>query len=165
MTHRLIACIGKSNLKSNFLYQAEDVADSELKAACEAWYFDHKVVVRGPPGRRQLPYGGMPLLSQRGLTDMMSLEHAGEPERGWRGISACLRAYGIWPHLGPLPRTMLLQDRPPQIQRRIDDTRARSMRAAQQKIAAVQAQHAIAAQGRQNALDLLDDRVWVTRYY
>ncbi|KAK8094199.1 hypothetical protein PG997_000884 [Apiospora hydei] len=57
---------GKSNLKgSNFLYTSEDLADYELKACCEAWYFDHKTMVRHP-GRNQIPYGGMPLLSLGG---------------------------------------------------------------------------------------------------
>lgn len=108
--HGFIAAqTGKSNLKDgSFLYTTEDMADYELKACCEAWYFDHKTVVRHP-GRNQLPYGGMPLLSLKGFTDMMAVESAGEPERSWRGLNAALRHYGIWPAMGPLPREVFLQ--------------------------------------------------------
>ncbi|KAH8677780.1 hypothetical protein BX600DRAFT_506788 [Xylariales sp. PMI_506] len=157
--------IWKSNLKGNALYPPEDVADAEMKAACEAWFFDHKVVIRGPPGRRQLPYGGMPLLSLRGLTDMMAVEYAADPELGWRGVNASLRRYGVWPALGPAPRECLLPDRPPQVQQRIEAVTVRSARAAQEKLAAVRTKHMLQQQGQQAALDLLDDRVWVRRYY
>ncbi|KAK8094200.1 hypothetical protein PG997_000885 [Apiospora hydei] len=34
----------------------------------------------------------------------MAVESVGEPERGWRGLNAALRHYGIWPAMGPLPR-------------------------------------------------------------
>ncbi|KAH6656381.1 hypothetical protein BKA67DRAFT_154192 [Truncatella angustata] len=153
----------KSNLKGNIMFTPEDIADAELKAACEAWPFDHKVVVRNP-GRTPLPYGGMPLLSLRGLTEMMAVEHAAEPERGHRAIQAVMTRYGVWPHLGPLPRGCLPADMPPQIQRRVEQVRERSIRAAQEKMQANQTRLAIEAQGRQNALDLLDPP-WVRRVY
>ncbi|KAK7948562.1 uncharacterized protein PG986_009448 [Apiospora aurea] len=140
---------GKSNLKGgNFLYTSEDLADYELKACCEAWYFDHKTVVRHR-GRNQIPYGGMPLLSLRGFTDMMAVESAGEPERGWRGLNAALRHYGIWPAMGPLPREVFLQDMPRQLQQRLEQVKIRSHRAAQERLDAARVQAQIQAQGRQ----------------
>ncbi|KAI1844196.1 hypothetical protein JX266_009680 [Neoarthrinium moseri] len=154
----------KSNLTGNIMFAPEDIADAELKAACEAWPFDHRVAVRNP-GRPQLPFGGMPLLSLRGLTDMMAVEHAAEPERGQRGLNAVLARYGIWPHLGPLPRSALPPARPVQVQRRCDEVRARSLRAAQDKLQANQARLMLEAQGRQHALDLIDYPHYVRRYY
>jgi hypothetical protein len=155
---------GKSNLNSSLLFQPEDMADFELKGVCEAWRFDHKVAVRNP-GRIQLPYGGMPLLSLRGLTDMMSVEYAGHPHRGYTAINTCLRTYGVWPALGPLPRAMLPDDMPPQVQRRIDEVAVRSQRLAQEKVRATQATSEIMAQGRQHAIDLVSDSYHVRRYY
>ncbi|KAK8086687.1 hypothetical protein PG994_001661 [Apiospora phragmitis] len=141
--------IWKSNLKGgNFLYTAEDLADYELKACCEAWCFDHKTMVRHP-GRNQIPYGGMPLLSLQGLTDMMAVESAGEPERGWRSLNAALQHYGIWPAMGPLPREVFLQDMPRQLQQRLEQVKIRNHRAAQERLDAVRVQGQIAAQGRQ----------------
>ncbi|KAI1780758.1 hypothetical protein F4818DRAFT_435954 [Hypoxylon cercidicola] len=55
---------------------------------------EHNISVRNP-GRPQLPYSGTPLLTQRGFVGMMAVEHAGDPERGWRGINAALRYYGV----------------------------------------------------------------------
>ncbi|KAK7920806.1 hypothetical protein PG985_008828 [Apiospora marii] len=157
--------IWKSNLKDgSFLYTSEDMADYELKACCEAWYFDHKTAVRHP-GRNQLPYGGMPLLSLQGFTDMMAVESAGEPERAWRGLDAALRHYGIWPAMGPLPREVFLQDMPRQLQQRLEQVKIRSHRAAQEKLDAVRVQTQIQAQGREAALDLIDGPRYVRRYY
>ncbi|KAK8134265.1 hypothetical protein PG984_006277 [Apiospora sp. TS-2023a] len=180
--------IWKSNLKDgSFLYTSEDMADYELKACCEAWYFDHKTAVRHP-GRNQLPYGGMPLLSLKGFTDMMAVESAGEPERAWRGLNAALRHYGIWQAMGPLPREVFLQvklvfefrgvmvaniailgsqDMPRQLQQRLEQVKIRSHRAAQEKLDAVRVQTQIQAQGREAALDLIDGPRYgyVRRYY
>ncbi|KAK8038891.1 hypothetical protein PG993_007302 [Apiospora rasikravindrae] len=156
--------IWKSSLKgSNFLYTSEDLADYELKACCEAWYFDHKTAVRHP-GRNQIPYGGMPLLSLQGFTDMMAVESAGEPERAWRGLNAALRHYGIWSAMGPLPREVFLQDMPRQLQQRIEQVKIRSHRAAQERLDAAQLQCQIQAQGRQAALDLIDGPYYRRRY-
>jgi hypothetical protein len=144
------------------MFTSEDIADAELKWACEAWYFDHRVAVRNP-GRQKLPYGGMPLLSQRGFTDMMAVEHAAEPERACHGLNAALRAYPTaMPHMPrPLPRTALLPARPPEVQRRIDDVSRRSRAAAEEKLAANHARLSLEARGRQNALDLIGN----VRYY
>lgn len=144
------------------MFAPEDIADTELLWACEAWGFEHAVSERHP-GRPQLPYGGMPRLTARGFADMMAVEHAAEPERGFRALNAALRAYpAVLPPLPrPLPRAALPAACPPQVQRRVDDVTLRARAAAQRKLDATHAQMRIQAQGRRAALDLVSDN----RYY
>jgi hypothetical protein len=155
--------VWKANRTSNAMYTAEDMADFELKAACEAWNFDHQVVVRHP-GHRQLPYGGMPLLSVRGFTDMLAVEHAADPDLAWRGLNAAMRQYGVWSNRGALPRQVLLTSMPPEVQNRINEVSVRSKNAALTRINANQARLMLEQQGQQNALDLLRDRRYVYYY-
>lgn len=106
----------------------------------------------------------MPLLSLRGLTDMMAVEHATDAYRGHKGLNAVLGRYNIWPHLGPLPLEYLPKEMPAEVQTRIAVVTQKSARAAQEKLQANQARLMLEAQGRQNALDLLDPP-WVRRVY
>jgi hypothetical protein len=144
------------------MFAAEDMADFEMKAACEAWYFDHVVVVR-TPGARQLPYGGMPLLSLRGFTDWISVETSGFPDRAWRGLNAALQHYGVWPERGPMPRDILPASMPAEVQVRINRASERGRAASQQKLSANASRLALEQQGRQNALDLIGDVRYVYR--
>ncbi|KAI1388583.1 uncharacterized protein F4822DRAFT_250753 [Hypoxylon trugodes] len=155
---------GKSNLKPSIMFQPQDLADYELKAACEAWFFEHRVAVRSP-GRAQLPYGGMPLLTLRGFTDMISVEHAGDPERGWRGTNAALRYYGIWRDRGPLPRDCLLSgpDMPGELRRRIEQAGVRSRKTAAERLEANRVRLALQAQGRRHAEEISGDYYYVRR--
>ncbi|KAH8892009.1 hypothetical protein GQ53DRAFT_841321 [Thozetella sp. PMI_491] len=148
--------VWKANLKPiGGPYQPVDNADFELKACLEAWYFDFRVVERGPPGRPQLPGGGMPLLTKDGFTAYMAVEYAGEPEKTPRLLNAALRAYNIWPAMGPVPREVLPPARPKELQQRIDMAAIRARNAAQEKIAAAKAYYEIRRQGSEAALDLL----------
>ncbi|KAF3071196.1 hypothetical protein GL218_00026 [Daldinia childiae] len=158
--------VWKSNLAPNVMFQPEDLADFELKAACEAWSFEHRVAVRNP-GRPQLPYGGMPMLTLQGFTDMMAVEHASDPELAWRGINAALRYYDVWRELGPLPRECLLPGTGPpiEVQRRIEQAGARARRTAAERIEANRVKHALQAQGRRNAEELAGDYYYVRRDY
>lgn len=158
--------VWKKNLTPNIMFQPEDLADYELKAACEAWGFDHRVAVRSP-GRPQLPYGGMPLLTLKGLTDMMTVEHCHEPDQALDGINAALRHYNIWPERGPLPRNCLLpgRDAPVEVQRRGADAVERTNRTAAERLEAQRVRHAIEAQGRRNAVELVSDYHYVRRDY
>ncbi|KAI1381141.1 hypothetical protein F4677DRAFT_118130 [Hypoxylon crocopeplum] len=158
--------IWKMHLKPNAMFQPEDLADFEFKAACEAWFFEHRVAVRNP-SRPQLPYGGMPLLTLRGFTDMMAAEHAGDAERGWRGLNAALRHYGVWGERGPLPRACLLPgpDMPALLQRRADAAGARARRAAAERVEATRLRFALQAEGRRNAEELTGDYYYVRRDY
>ncbi|KAI8958204.1 hypothetical protein F5Y11DRAFT_360223 [Daldinia sp. FL1419] len=164
--HRFLREHNISNLTPNIMFQPEDLADFELKAAYEAWYFEHRVTVRDP-GRPQLPYGGMPLLTLRGFIDMMAVEHAADPERAWRGINAALQYYDVWTDLGPLPRDCLLSgpDPPVEVQRRIEQAGARSRRTAAERLEANRAKLALQDQGRRNAEELAGDYYYVRRDY
>ncbi|KAI0162963.1 hypothetical protein BJ166DRAFT_497627 [Pestalotiopsis sp. NC0098] len=155
--------VWKSNLKGNIMFAAEDMADAELKWTYEAWSFDHKVVTRAP-GRAQLPFGGRPLLSPRGSADLMAVEHAADPMRAHRGLNAVLARYRIWPHLGPLPRACLLPAMPDQVRARVAAARRTAEANAREILEANQVRLRIEAQGRQNALELLDPP-YVRRYY
>lgn len=130
------------------------MADYELKACYEAWGFDHKVVVRDPT-RPRLPHGGMPLLSRAGLTDLMAVESAREPERASRGLNAVLRYYSLWPAMGPLPRHVLPREPPPSVLQRQDHATARYLLAAQERVDAARVDASIRAQGRQVSLPSL----------
>ncbi|ETS79445.1 hypothetical protein PFICI_09298 [Pestalotiopsis fici W106-1] len=155
--------VWKSNLKGNIMYTPEDIADAELKWTYEAWSFDHKATTRSP-GRQQFPFGGLPLLSLRGFTDMMALEYASDPMRGHRGLNVVLTTYRIWPHLGPLPRSCLPAAMPDPVRRRVAAARRTAEANAREILDANQARLRIEAQGRQYALELLDPP-YVRRYY
>jgi hypothetical protein len=144
------------------MFAAADMADFEMKAACESWYFDHTVVVRSQ-GARQLPYGGMPLLSLRGFTDWISVESSGYPDRAWRGFNAALQHYGVWAERGPMPREVLPASMPAEVQQRIDRANERGRANSQQKLSANASRLALEQQGRQNALDLIGNVKYVYR--
>ena len=144
------------------MYTAEDMADYELKAALEGFYFDHKVAVRNPD-RSQLPYGGMPLLSLAGFTDYLSVEYAADPDLYIGGLNNALRVYSVYPEKGPIPRYLLPATRPHQLQQRIDESAARCSSAAQSRLNAVATQHQLEEQGQRAAINLIPNIRYV--YY
>ncbi|KAI2467485.1 hypothetical protein F4781DRAFT_433375 [Annulohypoxylon bovei var. microspora] len=156
--------IWKANLTPSAMFQREDLADFELKAACEAWGFEHRVAVRDARGA-QLPYGGMPLLTARGFAAMMAAEHAGDPGLAWSGINAALRRYAVWLDRGPLPRDCLLPgpDMPPELRRRVEEVAARSRRTAAERLEANRVRLALQAEGRRHAEELTGDYYYVRR--
>lgn len=154
--------VWRRNHQGNLIFSADDVADYELKAAWEAWYFDHKVVVRNPRAK-QLPYGGMPMLSQNGFIDVMAVEIAAEPDDRLGGLNNALRHYGVWTERGPVPRHVLPSARAPELQRRVDAAVARSQQTAKERLDAAEVQARIEARGRQAALDIVSDYRY--RYY
>ncbi|KAI2615119.1 hypothetical protein GGR54DRAFT_309242 [Hypoxylon sp. NC1633] len=157
----------EKNLRPSAMFAAEDIADFELKAACEAWPFEHRIAIRHPGAPHQLPYGGMPLLTQRGFTAMLAVDTAGDPDRGHRGLVAALRHYGVWADRGPLPRACLLPgpDMPAPLRRRVDEVMARAARVAAQRIEATRVRMEVQAQGRRNAEELSGDYYYVRRDY
>lgn len=158
--------IWKRGLTNGGMFAKEDMADFELKAALEGFYFDHKVVVRNP-NAPQLPYGGMPLLSLAGFIDFMSVEYAASPDDIFvvPGLNNALRVYNIWPERGPLPRYVFPPKRPMEVQQRIDEASQRCAANAQEKLRANQARLQMKLQGQQNALDLIDGTRRYYRYY
>ncbi|CAG9982154.1 unnamed protein product [Clonostachys byssicola] len=153
--------VWKRSRKGNMMFSADDMADFELKAALEGFYFDHKVVVRNPRAK-QLPYGGMPLLSLEGFADFMSVEFCADIDQHLSGLNHALRFFGIWPEKGAIPRHVFLARCPPELQRRIDESSARCRGTAQTRLNAHKAQKQLELQGQQNALDLIDGP---RRYY
>ena len=148
------------------MFAKEDMADFELLAAIEGFYFDHKVVVRNPAAK-QLPYGGMPLLSLAGFTDFMSVEYAAEPDESFvvPGLNNALRVYGIWPERGPLPRYVFPRRPSPEVLHRINQASQRCAQRAQEKQRANQARINMELQGQQNAVDSIDGTRRYYRYY
>jgi hypothetical protein len=148
------------------MFAKEDMADFELKAAIEGFFFDHKVVVRNPTAP-QLPYGGMPLLSLAGFTDFMSVEYTADPDDIFvvPGLNNALRVYNIWPERGPLLRYVFPLRRPIEIQQRIDQATQRCAINAQEKLRANQARLQMKLQGQQDAIDLIDGTRRYYRYY
>lgn len=51
--------------------------------------------------------GLMPMLSLRGFIDITVVEVLGEPNIGWQRLNNVKNAYGVWPELGDIPRSML----------------------------------------------------------
>ncbi|KAI8817008.1 uncharacterized protein EV422DRAFT_260381 [Fimicolochytrium jonesii] len=151
----------KKCLKADWLYTAEDMADYELKSVFEGFNFDHKVVVRNA-ANKQLPGGGMPLLSLAGFTDHMALEYASSADEHLRGLNSALLHYGVWPERGPIPRHVLPPSCPPQLQSRIDEATLRCTANAKSKLNALKVQASLTAMGEQNAVELADSRRWVT---
>ncbi|CAA9961594.1 hypothetical protein PTMSG1_04978 [Pyrenophora teres f. maculata] len=149
--------IWKRSLINGGMFAKEDMADFELKAAMEGFFFDHKIVVRNPAAA-QLPYGGMPLLSLAGFIDFMSVEYAADPDDTFvvPGLNNALRVYNIWPERGPLPRYVFPPRRPAEIQQRLDQAGQRCATNAQQKLRANQARLQMKLQGQQDAIDLID---------
>ncbi|WQF90258.1 hypothetical protein CDEST_15272 [Colletotrichum destructivum] len=154
----------KKSLKGNWMFSAQDTADAELKWFLEAFYIDHKSVIRNPNAAHQLPWGGMPLLSLAGFTHFMAMEVAYEPDTLLRGLNNALRYYGVEVGKGPIPRHVLPERCPPEVKRRFDEGSARLRGSSQEKLDAQIAKSRIEAKGRQAALDLLDDRRYVYRY-
>ncbi|KAI0880084.1 uncharacterized protein GGS22DRAFT_99519 [Annulohypoxylon maeteangense] len=156
--------IWKLNLKPSAMFQPEDLADYELKAACEAWGFEHRVVTRNPT-RAQLPYGGMPLLTVRGFTDMMAVEYGADPNDAFLGLNTALCRYGVWVERGPLPRECLLPgpDAPEELRRRTEEVRVRSRRVAEERLEATRVRFELQARGRRHAEELSGDYHYVRR--
>lgn len=155
--------IGKSNLKSNSMYAAEDMADIELKTIFECYYIEHKVVVRNPSAR-QVPSGGMPLLSLAGFTDIMGIDYAESADVRLPGLNNALRHYRVWPEMGPVPRHVLPAATPPEVRKRMDEAAARIRQAVQDVVDASVLRARMQAQTSQNVIDLFDDYRYVRRY-
>lgn len=112
----------------------------------------------------------MPLLSREGFRDYLAVECAGEGPARVRGLNAALQRYGRqmspgWVARGPLPPWALPEHMPDKVRRRIDAANERSHRTAATRIEAERVKHALMAQGRQNAIELVSDVRYVWRPY
>ncbi|KAL4754329.1 hypothetical protein BDW72DRAFT_200810 [Aspergillus terricola var. indicus] len=109
--------------------------------------------------------GQKPMLSLRGFTDLSLISVLLNPSPAWAQLSRVIKAYRIpvWLEWGDLPRDMLpLGPYQPEVERvrvLLEGARAN----AEEELDALHARLKMEERGRQHALDLLDDRVWVYR--
>ncbi|KAL5003092.1 hypothetical protein BDV10DRAFT_180783 [Aspergillus recurvatus] len=174
-----------SNTKSG-----TDIADRELADHFTAYSVDFTLRPRTPPSTPspldplsylpssqratlsrfmpQMPSlsgGKKPMLSLCGFTDLSLISVLLNPSPAWGQLSRVIKAYRIpvWLEWGDLPRDMLpLGPYQPEVERvrvLLEGARAN----AEEELDALHARLKMEQRGRQNALDLLDDRVWVYR--
>ncbi|KAL4928759.1 uncharacterized protein BDV17DRAFT_281834 [Aspergillus undulatus] len=109
--------------------------------------------------------GQKPMLSFRGFSELMLISVLLNPSSAWGQLNRVMKTYQIpaWTEWDDLPRDVLpLAPYQPEVERvRVLLEGARLN--AQQEVDAVHARLELEKQGRQHALDLLDDRVWVYR--
>ncbi|KAL4800906.1 hypothetical protein BDV19DRAFT_352306 [Aspergillus venezuelensis] len=109
--------------------------------------------------------GQKPMLSLRGFSDLTLISILLNPSAAWSQLNRIIQAFQIpaYREWGDLPRDALpLAPHQPEVERvrvLLEGARAN----AQREIDAVHARLKLEQQGRQHALDLLDDRVWVYR--
>ncbi|KAF5584095.1 uncharacterized protein FSUBG_12892 [Fusarium subglutinans] len=154
--------IWKRSYEAKWMYAAEDVADAEFLWTLEGFEFDHKKVVRNP-ANKQMPYGGMPLLTLKGFTDYMAVEFVSDPDDHLGDINAALRYYGVWPEKGPVPRHLLPPTCPPEVTRRVDEACARCRKASADKINAQAAKARIQGMAGRATVALTSNNTY--RYY
>ncbi|KAL4950632.1 hypothetical protein BDW69DRAFT_171659 [Aspergillus filifer] len=109
--------------------------------------------------------GQKPMISLRGFSDLTLISILLNPSAAWSQLNRVIQAFQIpsYREWGDLPRNALpLAPHQPEVERvrvLLEGARAN----AQREIDAVHARLKLEQQGRQHALDLLDDRVWVYR--
>jgi hypothetical protein len=177
--------IGKASLAQN---NSTDIADRELTDHFTAYSVDFTLRPRTPTSStssstlnrlsRMMPTdlsglmstisvsgGKKPLLSLRGFTSLTVTGILLNPSAAWGQMSRVLREQNvaIWRENGELPRDIFpLAPYQPEVERvRILHEGARIN--AEREVDAVHARLKMEQRGQQNALDLLDDRVWVYR--
>ena len=105
------------------------------------------------------------MLSLRGFTELSLISVLLNPSSAWSQLSRVIKTYRVpvWLEWGDLPRDMLpLGPYQPEVERvrvLLEGARAN----AEEMLDALHAGLKMEASGRQHALDLLDDRVWVYR--
>jgi hypothetical protein len=106
-----------------------------------------------------------PMLTFNGWTNLMICGTLLNPSAAWGDLNRAMRHYRLplWSKWGEIPREMLpLAPHQPEVERvRVMHEGARIN--AERELDALQARLMIEKQGRQNALDLLDDRRYVYR--
>lgn len=178
----LTLMLGKRNIKPQFGYNPEDIADYELRTAFENFNIDHVLQPRiiAPnndmagltasmaglssfaqslaKGLQPKPIsdGKMPMLSPRGFVDITVIEIVGEPNRGTLMLNRVWKHYGVWKERGEIPRTSLPEEPPRDLLERIKRVGEFSRRQAAERIEAARVEAMFKAQGRENALRLLD---------
>ncbi|KAF7359654.1 Oleate hydratase [Mycena venus] len=151
--------VWKANLVARMGQTKEDTADKALKRAYDLFSIEYNL----RPRPASSCGGMMPLLTLKGFMDITAVEMLCDPSKEWGSISRVIKAYNLpsvqgW---GDLPRTVLPEEPHPQMMARVARVTAVSREQGQRELEAVRVRTMLEAKGRQNALDLLDDR----RYY
>lgn len=106
----------------------------------------------------------MPLLTHKGFVDITTVEALCDPSRHWGCFARVLRMYDVGPVVagwGAIPRGVLPEAADPRMLARVASVQAFAGAQAKREVAATHARLKLQAQGRANALDLIDDN----RYY
>ncbi|KAL4940036.1 hypothetical protein BDV06DRAFT_230665 [Aspergillus oleicola] len=126
------------------------------------------IISRFMPSSAPIPSlsgGQKPMLSLRGFSDLTLISILLNPSAAWTQLNRVIQAFSIsaWKEWGDLPRDVLpLAPHQPEVERvrvLLEGARAN----AEREVDTVHARLKLEQKGRQNALDLLDDRVWVYR--
>ena len=182
----LICTLGKRSNVPQFGHNSEDLADYEFRTVLKNFSFDHVLRKRatvpnndmskllgGIPGLSSSfaklmtqnkssslldppASGGMPLLTRSGFIDITTVEMLGDPSPAWQKFNRIARHYNIWREWGDCPREMFPNETPRPVSERIARATAVCNRQAQNLLEATRVQTELQAQGRENALRLLD---------
>lgn len=127
-------------------------------------------MLQNPGAQYSTVEGPMPAITRKGFAELMALEAKGEPAREWGRWSRLVRVYvdnGSLPRYyaawGDLPRGCFLEHPDPATLRRVEEVRRVAERQGREQLDAARAYAQLAAQGRQNALDLIGDVRYVYR--
>ncbi len=105
----------------------------------------------------------MPLLTLKGFIDITAVEVLSDPSKEWGNLQRALKKYRLSQFEGwlDLPRHVLPEYPDARMLQRVRKVSEFAKARDEQLLAATMAEMQLRKQGRQNALDLLDDR----RYY
>jgi hypothetical protein len=183
----LLTCAGKKSRSPGYGQASYTIADFELKQAYDNFSIDYVVAPRPQNQGSDVAdltssFSGllnsavqsnvsasatsalgnqMPMLTRKGLLDITTVEVLYDPSKGWGNLNRALLQYRLYQERGPIPRSVIPEYPPPEIMERVKRISMLSKAKADQMLAANAAQHRLAAQGRENALDLIDG----PRYY
>jgi hypothetical protein len=180
--------VGKFNLKATFNASKETMADKALKNAYDLFSVEHTLQPRAqaphvdPTGLTQTArrafgsafdpslfgFSGsasnpMPLLTRKGFIDITTIEMLSDPSKHWGNMSRMLRKYNLprYRSWGDLPRSVVPELPHPTMLERVAAVTRVATEKGERELEAMRVQSMLQAKGRQNALDLIDDR----RYY
>ncbi|KAF9030117.1 hypothetical protein BDZ89DRAFT_1159500 [Hymenopellis radicata] len=182
--------VRKANLIQDPVYgqSKENVADKALKNAYDLFSIEHILHERfNPPGSTQpsmtsqlfslfapginvnassagtVSASKMPLLTLKGFIDITTVEILSDPSKGWGNLQRALKKYRLSRFEGweDLPRHVLPEYPDARMLQRVQKVSEFAKARDEQLLASTMAEMQLRKQGRQNALDLLDDR----RYY
>ncbi|KAF9468321.1 hypothetical protein BDZ94DRAFT_1232380 [Collybia nuda] len=182
----------KAGYIATLYISAESMADKSLKNTFDLFSIDHVVqqriqpthvdptgttsLLRGflgnafNPSMLQTPgiaEGPMPLLTRKGFLDITTIEVLGDPSKEWGNLSRVIRKYDLprYRSWGDLPRSALPDLPDPRTLQKVAAIHEVAKAKAARELASVHAGQMLAAQGRQNALDLISGDTRYYRYY